>query len=109
MWSGILEGLRKLYNYCQDIERTSNAGLLRIHYLFYITNNLEGEKVQYGQNEPWKNLKSKHGTTHSSCKNKAICIVQYKIMDGHQILLNNLSNLKNLRVKSIQLHVHFDT
>ena len=67
---GILEGLRNLYNYCQDIERTSNAVSRKINY-FYFTDDIEGEKLRYGQDEPWKNLKSKHGTTHPSRKNKA--------------------------------------
>ena len=53
----ILEGLRNLYNYYQDIEQTSNAVSHKINY-FYFTNDIEGEKVPYGQDEPWKNLKS---------------------------------------------------
>ena len=67
---GILEGLRNLYNYCQDIERTSNAVSRKINY-FYFTNDIEGEKLGYGQDKLQKNLKSKHGTTYPSRKNKA--------------------------------------
>ena len=49
---GILEGLRNLYNYCQDIERTSNAVSCKINYFYFNDDIHRGEKLRYGQDEP---------------------------------------------------------
>ena len=68
---GILQGLRKLYVYCGDIERTYQQ-VLRMYpsQIYSFLTRLVGQKLNYGQHrEPWKETKKKYGTTHPARHN----------------------------------------
>jgi len=68
---GVLEGLRKLRLYCQDIEQTYEA-MLGTSFAYNLVLISDGNKLSYGDPEPWKKLVPVYGTTHPSRKLKAI-------------------------------------
>lgn len=67
-----MEGLRKLFLYFQDIERTYFLALGIRYYKGNLLIILEDYSLSYGDREPWKKIALTYGTTHPSRRDKTI-------------------------------------
>ena len=63
----MLEGLQKIHIYFADVQRTfEELEALCMSYDFISVLNLGGQKLGYGNRQPWKTTFEVHGTTHPS-------------------------------------------